>query len=46
MGQQGGAKPVVQEQEVEVLVVQEEAKVVMEDLGRGQMGKIKDMQRC
>ena len=46
MGQQGEAKPVVQQQEVEVLVVQAEAKVVMKDLGRRQMGKIRDMQRC
>ena len=43
MGQQGEEKPVVQVQGVEVLVVQGEVKG---DLGKGQMGKIMDMQRC
>ena len=46
MGQQGEENLVVQVQEVEVLVVQGEVKVVMEDLERGQMRKIRDMQRC
>ena len=46
MGQQGEEKLVVQVQEVEVLVVEGEVKVVMEDLGSGQMRKIRDMQRC
>ena len=37
---QGEANPVVWEQGVEVLVVQGEAKVAIEDLGRRHMGKM------
>ena len=43
---QGKAKPVVQEQGVEALEVLGEVKVTMEDLGREQMGKIRDMLKC